>query len=122
MQSPPLKQSPSPAYSSKGSKVTRKTIIDLATSTKGKLTSQIVTEVTVCLDDLDHCSVPVVAQLVKKQVGYDIILLNNKLYPILNMPTTRGDFLQSTSRKNQAAFGKAVKTMGKRPSAKGTEI
>ena len=42
-------------------------------STKGKLSSEIVNEVIVCLADLDQCSVPVVAQLVKEEVGYDII-------------------------------------------------
>ena len=51
----------------------------------------------------------VVAQHVKEQVGYDLILLNNKLYPILDTPSTLGDFWQSTS---QDASGKAVKIVG----------
>ena len=61
-------------------------------SANGKLTSETITEVIVCIVDNDHCSAPVVAQLVKEQVGYDINLLNNKLYPILDAPNTRGDF------------------------------
>ena len=92
-QGPPLKRPPPPAYSSKGRKVTRKTIgLVSLKSTKGKVTSETVTEVIVCIADNDQCSVPVVAQLVKEQVGYDIIPLNNKLYPILDAPSTRGDF------------------------------
>ena len=67
---------------------------------------QIVTEDIVCLADLDQCSVPVVAQLVKEQVGYNIILLNNKLYPILEVPSTHGEFWRSTSRKILAASAK----------------
>jgi len=71
----------------------------------------------------DQCSVPVVAQLVKEQVGYDIILLNNKLYPILDAPSTRGDFWRSSSRKILAASAKLYeKITGKRPKAKGLEI
>ena len=122
MQGPPLKQPPPSAYSSKARKVTHKTI-SLVTlkSTKGRLTTQIVTEVIVCLADLDHCSVPIVTQLVKEQVGYDLILLNNKLYPILVFLSTHGEFWQSPW-KILAASGKAVKIMGKRLSAKGTEI
>ena len=61
-------------------------------STKGKLTLETVTQVIVCIADNDQCSVPVVAQLVKEQVRYDVILLNNKLYPILDAPSTHGDF------------------------------
>ena len=80
-------------YSSKGRKVTQKTtgLVTLK-STKRKLSSEIITEVIVCLADLDQCSVSVAAQLVKEHVGYDIVLLNNKLYPILDAPRTRGDF------------------------------
>ena len=116
MQGPPLKRPPPPAYSSKGRKVTRKTIgLVTLKSTKGKLSSEIVTEVIVCLADLDQCSVPVVGQLVKEQVGYDIILLNNKLYPILDAPSTHGDLWQSTSRKILAASAKLYeKVTGKR--------
>ena len=126
MQGPPLKQPPPSACSSKGKEgdSQNNTCISLVIvkSTKEKLTLQIVTEDVVCLADLDHCSVPVVAQLVKEQVGYDLILLNNKLYPILDVPSTRGEFWQSSSQKILAASGKAVKITGKRPSAKGTEI
>jgi len=101
------KRPPPPAYSSKGRKVTRKTIgLVTLKSTMEKLTSETVTEVIVCLADNDQCSVPVVAQLVKEQVGYDIILLNNKLYPILDAPSTRGDFRRSSSRKILAASAK----------------
>ena len=86
-------------------------------SAKGKLTSETVTEVIVCIADNDHCSVPVVAQLVKEQVGYDINLLNNKLYPILDAPSTHGDFWRLTSWKILAASAKPYeKITGKRPS------
>ena len=89
----PTSEMPPPAYSSKGRKVTRKTIgLVTLKSTKGKLTLETVTQVIVCIADNDQCSVPVVAQLVKEQVRYDVILLNNKLYPILVAPSTRGDF------------------------------
>ena len=90
----PTFEMPPAAYSSKGRKVTRKTIgLVTLKSTKGKLTLETVTQVIVCIADNDHqCSVPVVAQLVKEQVRYDVILLNNKLYPILDAPSTRGDF------------------------------
>ena len=124
MQGPPLKRPPPPVYSSKGRKVTQKTtgLVTLK-STKGKLSSEIITEVIVCLADLDQCSVSVAAQLVKEHVGYDIVLLNNKLYPILDAPSTRGDFWRSTSRKILAASAKLhEKITGKRPSAKGAEI
>ena len=98
--------------------MTRKTIcLVTLKSANGKLTLEIVSEVTVCLADLDQCSVHDVAQLVKEQVGYDIILLNNKLYPILDAPSTHGDFWQSTSWKILAASAKLQeneKTTGKR--------
>ena len=61
-------------------------------ATKGKLTSETITQVIVCIADNDQCSVLVVAQLVKEQVGYGVILLNNKLHPILDAPSTHGDF------------------------------
>ena len=84
-QGPPLKQLPPAAYSSKGRKVIRKTIgLVTLKSAKGKLTLETITEVIVCIADNDHCSVPIVAQLVKEQVGCDVNLLNNKLYPILD--------------------------------------
>ena len=74
--------------------MTRKTIgLVTSKSTKGKLTLETIMQVIVCIADNDHqCSVPVVAQLVKEQVRYDVILLNNKLYPILDAPSTHGDF------------------------------
>jgi len=117
------KRPPPLAYSSKGRKVTRKTVgLVTLKSTKGKLTYETVTEVIVCLADNDQCSVPVVAQL-EEQVGYDIILLNNKLYPILDAPSTHGDFWRSSSRKILAASAKQYeKITGKRPKAKGLEI
>lgn len=73
MQGPPLKRPPPPVYSSKGRKVTQKTtgLVTLK-SIKGKLSSEIITKVIVCLADLDQCSVSVAAQLVKEHVGYDI--------------------------------------------------
>ena len=106
MQGPPLKRPPPPVYSSKGRKVIQKTTWRTLKSIKGKLSSEIITEVIVCLADLDQCSVPVLAQLVKEHVGYDIVLLYNKLYPILDAPSTRGDFWQLTSRKILAASAK----------------
>ena len=118
------KRPPPSAYSSKGRKVTRKTIgLETLKSTKGKLISETVTEVIVCLADNDQCIVPVVAQPVKEQVGYNIILLNNKLYPILDATSTRGDFWRSSSRKILAASAKLYeKITGKRPKANGLEI
>ena len=82
---------PPPAYSSKGRKVTRKTIgLVSLKSTKGEI--NIRNHYGSYGFMYDQCSVPVVAQLMKEQVGYDIILLINKFYPILDAPSTRGDF------------------------------
>ena len=85
MQGPPLRRPPPAAYSSKRRKDARKTnaLVTLK-STEGKLSLEIGTKLLLCLADLDQCSVPVLAQLVKERVGYD--LLNNKLYPISQCP------------------------------------
>ncbi len=61
-----------------------------------------VTQVVVTLEP-HKCSQGVVVELVKQQVGYDIILLDSKCFPVLDNETTRSTEYWKSTRKILAA-------------------
>ena len=80
-------------------------------STKGnsRVEYDIVTQVTVTLDS-SSCTVRRVADLVSKQVGVDVILLDSKCYPLLENDSTSVESFWRGTRKvlaaNRAIYGK----------------
>ena len=109
-----MPQTPRPLFSAgKRKKSTfRKTIVlvsltnaasDRPSSSKSSnITYNVVTQVVVRLET-DNCSPLLVAQLVEQQVGYSVILLDNKCFPILDNDTTRTNEYWKSTRKILAA-------------------
>lgn len=62
----------------------------------------VVTQVVVTLE-ANNCSSGVVADLVKQQVGYEVILLNSNCFPVLDTETTRSIEYWKSTRKILAA-------------------
>lgn len=73
----------------------------------------IVTQVIVSLDSsMGDCSVVKEAEMVKRQVGFDVVLLDSKLYPLISSDATSGiDFWKST-RKIIAASRSVYEKLG----------
>ena len=60
-------------------------------SQANRLTHTVITSVNVELDhSLGECNVNTVPDMVKKQVGFDVILLDSKLYPLIANESTAG--------------------------------
>lgn len=72
------------------------------TSTSPGLTYSIVTQVVVALE-MSRCGPTVVAELVKQQVGYDVILLDSKCFPVLDNEISRSSEFWKSTRKIMAA-------------------
>ena len=74
-------------------------------STKGnsKVEYEIVTQVTVSLDSSSPCTVCKVTDLVSKQIGMDVILLDSKCYPLLENDITSVESFWRGTRKVLAA-------------------
>ena len=72
------------------------------TSTSPGLTYSIVTQVVVALE-VNKCGPTVVAELVKQQVGYDVILLDSKCFPVLDNDISRSSEFWKSTRKIMAA-------------------
>ena len=74
-------------------------------STKGnsKVEYEIITQVTVSLDSSSPCTVRKVTDLVSKQVGVDVILLDSKCYPLLENDSTSVESFWRGTRKVLAA-------------------
>ncbi len=67
-------------------------------SKAGKFEYTIVTQLYVCLAP-DQCNVNSVTDLVAKQVGFSVILLDSKCYPLPSSPATSGfDFWKGTRK------------------------
>ena len=83
------------------------------TSSKNKIQYSVVTNITVTLDPTcGQCSVRGVCAKVKEQVGFEVVLLDSKCYPILsNEDTSIPDFWRST-RKIIAASQQAYEKLG----------
>ena len=75
-----------------------------------KVEYEIVTQVTVSLDSSSPCTVRKVTDLVSKQVGVDVILLDSKCYPLLENESTSVESFWRGTRKvlaaNRATYGK----------------
>ena len=55
---------------------------------------KVITQVVVSLE-VGHCSPSLVAELVRQQVGFEVVLLDSKCFPILESETTAAtDFLE----------------------------
>ncbi len=68
----------------------------------GSLDHKIVTQLVITLD-LNNCGPSIVADLIQQQVGFSVVLLDSKCFPILeNSTTTTGEFWKS-NRKILAA-------------------
>ena len=82
-------------------------------SSRNKIHHAAVTQITVTLDpSLGQCCVGGGSQKVKDQVGFDVILLDSKCYPLLtNEDTSSEDFWKST-RKIIAAPKQAYEKLG----------
>ena len=82
-----------------------------------RLSHTIITSIVVKLDHgMGECNVDTVAELVKAQVGFEVILLDCKLFPLIANNSTSGlDFWKSTRKiiaTSRAAYDKLV---GKSP-------
>lgn len=71
-------------------------------STSPGLAYSIVTQVVVALK-VNRCGPTIVAELVKQQVGYDVILLNSKCFPVLDNDISRSSEFWKSTRKIMAA-------------------
>ena len=60
------------------------------------------TQVVVTLD-VGNCSPDIVAELIQQQVGFQVVLLDSKCFPILESDTTRGTDYWKSNRKILAA-------------------
>ena len=65
-------------------------------------TRYIVTQTSVFLD-VSSSTVRQVTELVKRQIGLDVVLLNSKSYPLLDNDSTRGEAFWKSTRKVLAA-------------------
>lgn len=121
---PPSKHVPHPPMASyKCLKKIKKTILLVnlsardgtrASSSKTNgLTYNVVTQVIVSISaSLGECTVSAVADMVKAQVGFEVILLDSKLYPLMDNDSTTGtDFWKST-RKIIAASRSLYEKLG----------
>lgn len=68
----------------------------------GDILYNVVTQITVTLD-LQNCGPTRVSEMVKEQVGYDVILLDCKCYPLLDNESTQGPEFWKSTRKIIAA-------------------
>ena len=71
-------------------------------TSKSDITYTIVTQLVITLD-MDNCGRSVVADLVKEETGYEVILLDSKCYPVLSNDTTNSVEYWKSTRKILAA-------------------
>ena len=95
---------PHPPRSSKTSKIKKTIMMVSLTAKQGKTRGQskleytTVTQVVVSLSQ-SQCNVPTIAQQVTQQVGFEVILLDSKCYPLLPNEGTSGiEFWKSTRK------------------------
>ena len=63
---------------------------------------EIVTQISVFLD-VSSSTVRKVTELVKRQIGLDVVLVDSKCYPLLDNDSTRGEAFWKSTRKVLAA-------------------
>ena len=69
-----------------------------STSRAGRLVHTVVTQVIISLDSND-CSVTRATECVRKQIGLDVVLLDSKLFPIMDNESTSGAEFWHSTRK-----------------------
>ena len=84
-----------------------------SSSRASRLSHTIITSIVVKLDHgMGECNVETVAEMVKAQVGFDVILLDCKLYPLIANDSTSGlDYWKSTRKviaTSRAVYEKLV--------------
>lgn len=101
---------PHPPQSRSQRKVIKKTILltnlslrDTSrpcSSKSNKITYTVVTQLIISLDSaMGECNVSTAAEMVRCEIGFEVILLDSKLFPILNNDATSGvDFWKSTRK------------------------
>ena len=98
---------PHPPRSLKSNEI-KKNILVVSLSKKGKerakqhLEYTTVTQIVISLSP-SQCSVPAIAQIVTQQVGFQVILLDSKCYPLLSSEGTSGTECWKSTRKILAA-------------------
>ena len=82
------------------------------TSRSSKMLHTVVTQVIVTLDTANHeCNVCTVAEKMKKQLGFSVVLLDSKLFPLIDNESTTGAGFWKSTRKiiatSRSAYEKA---------------
>ena len=67
-----------------------------------RIPSKVITQVVVSLK-VGHCSPSLVAELVRQQVGFEVVLLDSKCFPILESETIAATDFWKSNRKVLAA-------------------
>ena len=116
---------PPPLYSSSNKKkLIKKSILlsnlslrEQGSSSSSRMQYSVVTQITVSLDPtLGHCCVKVVCDKIKEQVGFEVVLLDSKCYPVMiNDITSDPDYWKGT-RKVIAARRSNYEKLGGVPS------
>lgn len=82
-----------------------------SSSRANRLTHTVIISVNVKLDhSLGECNVNTVADIIKKQVGFDVILLDSKLYPLIANESTAGIDFWKSNRKIIATSRSVLRT------------
>ena len=86
-------------------------------SRAGRLSHTIITSIIVKLDhSMGECNVTTVVEMVKNQIGFDVILLDSKLYPLIANDSTSGlDYWKSTRKIIATSRSVYEKLVGKSP-------
>lgn len=87
------------------------------TSKSARFSYTVITSIVVKLDHvMGECNVDTVAELVRAQVGFEVILLDCKLYPLIAHDSTSGlDFWKSTRKIIATSRSTYEKLVGKSP-------
>ncbi len=85
-----------------------------SSSKANRLTYTVVTQVIISLDNSQgECNVVSASEMVQKQVGFSVVLLDSKLYPLANNDSTSGlDFWKSTRKIIAASHATYEKLSG----------
>ena len=88
-----------------------------SSSRANRLTHTVITSVVVSLDQsMGECNVASAAEIVKRQVGFEVILLDSKLYPLIESEATSGfDYWKSTRKIIATSRTVYEKLIGKSP-------
>lgn len=71
-----------------------------SSSKSSRFTHTVVTQVIISLDlSMGECTVSKAAELVKRQVGFDVVLLDSKLFPVIDGESTSGPEFWRSTRK-----------------------